>query len=878
MAINRNIQFTFNVFMEKKLTKLSFATAVLVAGINFTNAQTAISGYVKNKDGARIPSASVTLKGTNIAVVADSNGNFQLKTTQPLPLTLEISSVGYFKQQYKVITAESAPFAITLKENSQLTEVLVTSRRRQEVAQDIPIPITVLGGTKVEETGAFNVNRLKELIPSVQLYSSNPRNTTLNIRGLGSTFGLTNDGIEPGVGFYIDGVYHARPAVTLLDFVDLDRIEVLRGPQGTLFGKNTTAGAFNIFTKKPTFTPSAKAELSYGNYNFIQAKASVSGGLTKNIAARVSFSGTQRQGTIFHEKQQQYFNGLNNVGLKAQLLWLPTDKLEVLFSADYNEQNPDGYSLVVAGITKTQRSAYRQYDSIIKDLGYARPTINPYARKIETDAPWKHNQIVSGAHVNIDYKIGKGTLTSTTAWRFWNWDPVNDRDFTGMPALSRSQASSRHNQYSQEVRYAGNLNEKVSGAIGVYYLNQNLFTPTSQLEEVGSAQWRFVQTASTGAQALYKTPGLLDNYGIKTDFDLKTSSSAVFGQVDWELAKGLHILPGLRYNYDKKDLVYARSTYGGLQTTDPALVALTRAVYTDQAFTTSTSNTNLSANITVSYRPVENLNAYATYSNNYKSIGLNLGGLPTKTGSDSADLSLSEVKPEYVQHYEIGIKTRPFKGATLNITAFNTDITDYQTTVQVPQIGLNRGYLANAEKVNVKGIELDAIYQHNKDLSVNAALAYTDAKYVSFINAPLALEETGKTVNGQQVAFADASGGVLPGVSKWNLSGGFDWSFTKGKFLNRAGKYFFAADGSYRSQYSSNPTPSAVLNIQGYGLLNSRIGFKSDNFTFFIWARNLTGTNYFEQLQAAAGNSGVYVGVLGDPRTYGVTIKFNFLP
>jgi len=120
----------------------------------------------------------------------------------------------------------------------------------------------------------------------------------LNIRGLGSSFGLTNDGIDPGVGFYVDGVYYARPAATAIDFVDVDRIEVLRGPQGTLFGKNTTAGAFNITTRAPSFTPGATFETSYGNLNYIQAKASITGPISKTLAARVSFSGTQRDGTI----------------------------------------------------------------------------------------------------------------------------------------------------------------------------------------------------------------------------------------------------------------------------------------------------------------------------------------------------------------------------------------------------------------------------------------------------------------------------------------------------------------------------------------------------------------------------------------------------
>src|SRR6185312_5307658 len=163
-------------------------------------------------------------------------------------------------------------------------EAVVSSRRRDESAQDIPIPISVIGGAKAEDAGAFNVNRVKELVPSVQLYSSNPRNTGLNIRGLGSPFGLTNDGLDPGVGFYVDGVYYARPAAATLDFIDIERIEVLRGPQGTLFGKNTTAGAINITTRKPTFKPGANFEVSYGNYGYIQAKSSLTGPLSKKLA------------------------------------------------------------------------------------------------------------------------------------------------------------------------------------------------------------------------------------------------------------------------------------------------------------------------------------------------------------------------------------------------------------------------------------------------------------------------------------------------------------------------------------------------------------------------------------------------------------------
>ncbi len=859
------------------LTTLTILSLILFVG--FAHAQTPFSGVVKKGDGSPVPHATVKIRGTNISTSANENGEFRLASVPEVPFYVQVSSVGFKPQDFQILTISAAPLEVVLLEASQLDQIVVTSRRRSEVLQEVPIPITVIGGQAAENAGAFNVNRLKELVPSVQLYASNARNTTLNIRGLGSTFGLTNDGIDPGVGFYVDGVYHARPAATSTDFIDIEQIEVIRGPQGTLFGKNTTAGAFNITTKKPSFVPSGKAELSFGNYNFIQAKATVTGGVAKNLAAKISVSGTQRDGTIWNVLEERKYSGQNNLGAKGQLLFKPNEKLELILSGDVSIQHPAGYPLVVAGVTATERSAFRQYAKIVEDLGYVQPKINPFAREIYTNTPWRHNQSIGGISLNADYKVGNGKLTSTTAWRFWNWDPTNDRDFTEFSALTKSQGNTRHDQYSQEFRYAGDLTEKLSGVVGVFVLGQNL-QGLGQTEELGKDQWRFVQTSATGEQALYNTNrDLLTGYGITTNSTIKSLSAAIFAQVDWEVLDKLHVLPGIRFTYDKKEVDYERRTYGGLQTSDAALLRLKAAVYSNQQFNTSTNNNNLSGNLTVSYRPSDKLNAFATYSTAYKPVGVNVGGLPT-TSTGAADLSLAVVKPEYVQHYELGLKTKPTLGAILNITAFNTDIKDYQTNVQSPQLGVNRGYLANAEKVRVRGLEVDGSYQLQRFLTLNAAVSYLDGKYVKFTNAPLPLEETGhvETVNGvpnTQVAFKDASGGRLPGISKWNTSGGFELS-TAAKFTDREGRYFIASDITYRSSYSSNPTPSKVLVVDGYTLVNARVGFRSEKFSIFAWSRNLGGTNYFEQLQAAAGNSGLYAGVLGDPRTYGATLRFGF--
>lgn len=849
----------------KTLLNKYFVTTLFLFSISYLFSQNKIEGIVTNAQNTPLQGATILIKETKRNTNSDSEGKFTLEVANPLPLTIEVQLEGYQTETIVLSEKLNIPLEIKLNEENKLVEVVITSRRRIEKIQNVPIPISVVSGKRAEEAGAFNPNRLKELIPSVQLYSSNGRNTTLNIRGLGSSFGLTNDGIDPGVGFYVDGVYYARPAATAIDFVDIERIEVLRGPQGTLFGKNTTAGAFNITTRAPSFTSGASFETSYGNYNYIQAKASITGPISKNLAARVSFSGTQRDGTIFNTTTLKPTNSLNNVGFRAQLLYTPSENVNITFAGDNARQRPDGNATVVAGVVTTKRAAYRQFDAIIADLGYKLPTTNPFDRITDADAPLRVNNDFGGASINVDAKIGKGTLTSTSAWRYWIWDPTNDRDFIGLPVLTKSQGNSRHDQWTQEIRYAGEFSKKLSGVFGVFLIDQDLTSDPVQTEESGSAQWRFAQNTTS---ELWKTPGLFDGFGTKTTSRLKTLGAAVFSQVDWSITENLHLLPGLRFNYDKKDVDYKRETYGGLQTTDPALLALKNALYTNQAFNFSVNENNFSGQVTLAYKPTKSVNTFATFANSYKPVGVNLGGLPTASGVTL--IELARVKPEYVTHYEIGVKTKPSPQSILNITLYNTDIKDYQTQVQTAEIGVNRGYLANAEKVRVKGVEVEGSLRASSHFAFNGALSYTDGKYVSFKNAPVPLEETGGAS-----AFKDVSGGDLPGISKWSGSLGGEYN-TSGKFLDLKGNYFIALDSYARSTFSSSASPSQYLNIEGYALLNARVGFRATNgLSVLIWGRNVLNKDYFEQLLPAAGNAGHYSAVLGDPSTYGITLKYT---
>ncbi|OSZ73546.1 TonB-dependent receptor [Chitinophagaceae bacterium IBVUCB2] len=835
------------------------------------------TGRVVNDNNEPVPFASVVVKNTSTGAVTDSAGRFSFIVNQPFPFILVVSSAGFGPREFIVRNSNINNVLIQLESLFQRDTVVITSRRRREVLQDVPIPISVISAAQVEDAGAFNVNRVKEFVPSVQLYTSNPRNTGINIRGLGSPFGLTNDGLDPGVGFYVDGVYYARPAAATFDFIDVERIEVLRGPQGTLFGKNTTSGALNITTRKPSFKPGANFEVSYGNYGYVQAKSSITGPLSKKLAARLSFSGTQRDGLVENVRTGKYTNDINNLGFRGQLLYKPSDNTSITFAADASRQRPDGYAQVVAGVVQTQRPAYRQFAAIIADLGYSLPNQNAFARVIDHDTPWRSGNDLGGISLNADIKIGPGTLTSTTAWRYWDWDPSNDRDFTGLQALAKSQNPAKHRNWSQEVRYAGEFSSRLSGVVGLFFIDQEV--KINGTEESGAAQWRFSQSSTSN---LWQTPGLFEGYGIYTKASIKSTSAAAFANIDWEITEGLHVLPGIRFNYDKKDVSYNRVAAGGLDTANyngttaqkTTLQGFKNGVYSSQSYVADANENNLTYQLTVAYRVNKRLNAFVTYSTSFKPVGVNVAGLPTVNGQPATDLAV--IKPEDLKHYEVGIKTNPSDKFTLNLTVHNSDIKNYQTNVQSAELGVNRGYIANAEEVNVKGLEVDANFKANNHFSFYGALAYTDAKYVKFVNAPLPLEETGLTENGVQKAFKDISGGELPGISKWAGSLGGEFT-TPVAFLGKAGKFFVAADGYYRSSFSSSPSPSAYLNIDGYALLNGRFGFRAVNgLSAFVWGRNLLDKNYYEQLLPAGGNAGHYAGVLGDQRTYGITLRYSF--
>jgi iron complex outermembrane receptor protein len=686
----------------------------------------------------------------------------------------------------------------------------------------------------------------------------------VQIRGLGAPFGLTNDGLDSGVGLYIDGVYYARPASATLDFLDVEQVEVLRGPQGTLFGKNASAGAINVTTRRPSFTPGAEFELNYGNIGFVQAKASLTGPISQKVAFRASFSGTTRNGVLLNTRTGDDVNNLSNLGFRGQVLFAPSDNVAITVTGDNTRQQPRGFTQTLAGVAPTLRAANRQWPQIAADLGYVAASYNAFDRVTDIDTPMRSFQGLGGVSLNVDWKLGPGRVTSTTAWRYWDWKPSNDRDFTALPITTVSSGTSQQHQWTQEVRYAATISPRLNFVAGGFYFEQLVESDPIIKQEQGAAAWRVLLAPSAAAA----TPGLLTGYGFNQLIHLDNVSAAGFGQLEWSVNDRLRLLPGLRLNYDKKAGSFDQQVYGGLQTTEPALIALQRSVLAPLTYAADIDDTNLSGQITAAVKVTSDVNAYGTYSTGFKSIGFNLNGIPVDNAGQPI-LSTAAVKPEATRHFEVGVKTQLGR-LTLNVSGYNTSIRDFQATVFNGNVGVARGYIANAEKARVRGIELDSSASVSRRLTFYGSVAYSDAIYVSFPDAPPPLEETGGPTS------KDISGAILPGVSKWSGSFGGEFS-VPGSVFGRPGDFFVAGDVSGRTTFSSNATPSKYLMVNGYSLVNPRVGFRFTNgLTLSIWSRNLLNKDYFELMSPVSGNTGLYVGQPGDPRTFGVTMRLSF--
>jgi len=772
-------------------------------------------------------------------------------------------------QAQPIQVAQAVETAASPLGNAAVEQLLVTARRREENAQEVPVALSVIGLQQIEATGSYNVGQLTQLTPSVQFFSSNPRNTAITIRGLGTSFGLTNDGLEPGVGLYIDEVYMSRPAAATFDLIDIDQVEVLRGPQGTLFGKNTSAGAINVSIQKPTFDRSISAEVSAGDYGFFQGKATINGPIAGSVlAGRLSVSGTLRDGMVHNVTTGKDINDQNDFGTRLQLLYRPNEDFSLRIAADYNRQQTICCAQGFVRVGQTLKSPALQFPALAAQANYAPPSTNPFDRLVDTNSPAQANQVIGGISVLADWNLGAATLTSISAWRTWNWDPASDRDFTRLSIQTISANPDNQNQYSQEFRVASNGKQTVDYVFGAYAFKQKI--DATPLAQYGADATRWLLAVAPPATP--RPANLLDGYRVEAIAHSDTKSYAGFAQITWNVTDRLHFTPGLRYTYEDKSGNFSQTVSGGLPAAPgSALETAKFSIARPQFYAAKFSDDSLSGQANISYDVTPDTLVYATYSKGHKSGGINLAGLPVDANGNPV-VTTAVIRPENVTSYEIGVKNALFdNNLTLNVALFDTEVTDYQVNVVDSGPGALRGYLANIPKVRSRGIELDSLFSITDDFSGYLSAAWTEGKYVTFKNGPCPLE-----LIGNATTACDLSGRPLAGLSPWVVSFGGEYRIpVTNQTLD--GMAYFGLDANYRSSTYSDASDSKYLKINGYTIVNLRTGFLfSSGWEVFAWVKNVFDTDYFQYLQAQPGNSGAVFGLAGDPRTFGVTVRVKY--
>lgn len=752
-----------------------------------------------------------------------------------------------------------------------LDTVVVTARKRVEDAHSIPVALSVLEGRRLDDTGTVNVQQAALLVPSLYYNSANPRNTAYTIRGLGSntlSISAANDGIEPGVGFYVDEVYHARPATASFDFTDIERIEILRGPQGTVYGKNTTAGAIHVLSRPPQFAREAYGELSSGGLNFFQTKVTLGGALGESVAARLSTQLTRRDGVIENVSTGDKLNAINNRVARAQLLYLPSENVKIRVIADVSEQNSACCTQSFLRIGQSLRGVSRQFLALSAGLGYRPPSLNIYDRVTDIDAPLRIDTQDGGLSVISEVGLRSGTLTSVTAWRYWDWDVANDRDFIGMPIQTVQRIPSRQDQYSEELRYTSGDAGRVRHVSGLFLFRQRLTGHPTSIYGSTAAYWLLNPSNFT----VPIPRNLLDGYGQTGVSDFTLSSYAVFGEANLEVTSKMTATVGLRYTYEDKQGFFSTQVFGGadLSLRAPAVAAeLERAklsVLRPQAYEAAVARGNVSGRVNVAYQPSARLFAYVGFARGYKSGGLNMSGLPLDA-QNRPSLATAVIRDELNETVETGVKSRWWGNRVVfDVAAYETRVADYQASiVSSVETAALRSYPANIPRVRVQGGEAELVIQPTLQLTLRGSLAYADGVNAHYPAGPCPLElQTAATI------ACDLTGARLAGLSRWSAALGVEYRVRVSR-----GEWLFAADTATRSRYNSDTSASKYTWVDGYSVTNARVSFKSDRaWQVDLFARNLLDENYLTALTIQAGNSGLILGQPSDPRLAGVAIRW----
>lgn len=746
-------------------------------------------------------------------------------------------------------SGDGAPPAIAaIAPGPQIAEVLVTARKRKEASQNVPVSLSLRTGDQLEHSMAHRLQEVVQTMPNVSAEILNPRQTSITMRGLGRN--PANDGLESSVGVFVDGVYLGRPGMAVIDFVDLERLEVLRGPQGVMFGKNTTAGLLSFTTRAPTESFEAHTQAALGNQDYMQVQGAVSGPLfNSEWSGRLTALISRRDGFVDNSQRGTDQGEFNRNAARAQLAWRPDADFNLRLIGDYSDQQEDspGAVLVNPG-TELADGSIRTNNFLDRTAraGYS-PTFNPTARINEGDALQRSTGEQGGASAHLQWQLADHTLTSITAWRMWNFRPRSDFDFTPLDIQRQLHFEVSQEQLSTELRFASPSQERVAYQLGVFLWGQNL---------------RSTFVAAYGEDAAdFAQPGLpsraLEGFEVQTIGEPRTRSAAAFGHLNWRIADRTTLSAGMRWTVEEKEALIQRTSSGGaaLMPTDVAAQTLRTRLGAPATAEPELDEDFTSGLLTLSQQIGASTTAYLSAARGAKSGGLNIAIVPA--GVDQV------LDPEIATSFEAGVKQR-WPNASLDLSIFNMDIEGYHATVREPLRGA--GFLANAGEVRTRGAELEAAYRPIPALQLSLTAGYADAEFTSFPAADCPPETVGRTT-------CDVTGSRVPGAPPWTVNVGAAYSVAAGRDLEA----YIAADWLHAAAYRIEL--SSYTQMDDYDVVNARIGARQreSRWETWLWVRNALDEDYYTTLSVGGSfNSGMTFGLLGDPRTYGVTVRLSF--
>lgn len=760
-------------------------------GVNARQNHT-IAGVVKNAAGTPLTSVTVSILNTNLSTLTDETGRFELKDLPSGKLTVRFSAVGYASVN-EPVTMEDGLMSITLADAGlRLDEVIVSAQKTEENVQHIPLSVSVFSSAKVNDYRIQNTRDLAAIVPN--LYSSNPgdgRNIT-SIRGIGTT------SYDPAVATYIDGVNQFSLDTYIASLFDIERIEVLRGPQGTLYGRNAMGGVINIITKQPSNYTTGFAGVDIGNYGQQRYSAGLRTALIKDKLFFGSAGLFNRQGGFYtNEFSNSRFDRMHGYLGNYYLKFQGSSKFALTLNVKHNENRNDGTFPLAGSVEDALKSPFKvnqnglttMHDNLFNaslSANYSGDSFN-----FSSQSAYQSNYRFYDKPIDSDFSPLDGILLINNYGKDWNKTTVLTQEFK---ISSPSAVDSR-------LKWVG----------GLYGFYQN--SPVKQ-------------GLFFGADAALV--GSIPDLNIVSTNRGKGFGVAAYGQLTYALTEELSVTAGLRYDYEhKKQNVYGEMFMQG-ETPAP-----------DQKDTTATASYNaVSPKVSIAYLMSVDHNLYATYSRGFRAGGL------TQLGSDRSVKSLSSYKPEHGDNIELGSKnTFLDQRLSLNMSVFYVRLTDAQIPVLVlpDAITLTR----NAGKMSSKGVEAELSARPVKGLTVDYNFGYTDAKYKK-----LSLPDEDQVVNydGNRQVYTPEMTSMLAlqysyavkPLNKLNLIVRGEWMYTGDQFYDLKNQ----------------------IEQKAYQLFNAKAGVSAKNIEVFLWGRNLGNKTYVDYAYdfgpAHLGNPRVY--------------------